>query len=326
MGCSSPSKTTSVQNIEAAERHNFFRAVGQNQLEEVKILLKQGIPAQQNNELGVTPLMLASFKGLPEMVDLLLKAGAKVDGKDDRRSQALHYAAQRGNTEVLNQLLQAGGSLEAKDNDGFTPLHLSVRFGSLESTELLLKKGSDANAKDKLGTPVSFFAVARGDLSFLKLLHKFGAKITEPDSDGVTPLMRSLEYQSKELFDYLLAEALRLKESERGPTHSKDGNSYYHWAAVTKESYFTEKLFAQRKNWPLSWDTQNASGETPAMWSARERDFERVKLLLQMGIDRDKKDQKGWDLREYLLSKDVSEDEADSLLSIKVQDINPLDQ
>lgn len=314
-GCSS---RTIKPTPSESDLQTFFQAVGQNKVKDVDILIKQGTPVNSVNTLGVSPLMLASFKGLDQMVAYLLSQGADPNLSDNKKTTAMHYAAQRGNASTLGLLLGAGGDLKRVDSDGFTPLHLSVRFGSLDSSTLLLDNGSDANVKDALGTPVLFFAVARGSKEHVRLLIERGAIAGTPDADDLTPLTRSIEIQNKDVFNVLLEALLKLPPDERrGPQADIQGNTSLHYAAAVSDIYFLKELLRVQSEWPHDLNFQNKEGVTPAMWAASQRNFDHVNLLLGEGIDVGLLDKRGWDLREYLLSKNLSETEVDELFTAK---------
>lgn len=72
-------------------------------------LLRSGADANRRGPEGLTPLMIASGLGQPQMVDLLLTAGADVLEVEPRMgTTALHKAAQSGNADVIGLLLDHG--------------------------------------------------------------------------------------------------------------------------------------------------------------------------------------------------------------------------
>lgn len=313
-GCSS---RTLKPGPSEAELQSLFQSVGQNRVNDVEILIKNGVPVDSVNSLGVSPLMLASFKGLDQMTAYLLSEGADPNLGDNRKTTPMHYASQKGNSSTLNLLLEAGGKVDNVDSDGFTPLHLSVRFGPLDSSTLLLERGADANVKDALGTPVLFFAVVRGSHEQVRQLIEHGAFPGVPDADNLTPLTRSIETQNKDIFNVLLKALLDLPLERRGPVSDIHGNTSLHYAAAIDNPSFLKELLEIQSRWPFDLNFQNKAGETPAMWAVARRRTEQLHLLLDKNIDVELVDKRGWDLREYLLSKDFSEAKVDELFSTK---------
>ena len=99
-------------------------AVKENDLVTVSELLENGALVNERNELGYTPLMLASGLGNYHMVDLLLTAGADVHMLDTRMgSTALHKAAQSGEVPVAELLIRHGAFIDMRSpTNGNTPL------------------------------------------------------------------------------------------------------------------------------------------------------------------------------------------------------------
>ena len=73
-----------------------------------KLLLKNDytINVDIENELGHTPLIVASSRGHTEVVKLLLERKADVNKQNKNKATALIVASYRGNTEVVDLLIQ----------------------------------------------------------------------------------------------------------------------------------------------------------------------------------------------------------------------------
>ena len=72
------------------------------------------------NEDGLTAMMMATDKGLSEVVDLLLHNGADPNIHGDKGLTALVYACNHGNSKVAKSLLRYNANPQLVDNDGFT--------------------------------------------------------------------------------------------------------------------------------------------------------------------------------------------------------------
>lgn len=73
--------------------------------ESIRFLLEHGAKPDLMDGLGsMTPLMLASYRCYPDIVESLLKAGAKKEIKDSANKTALDYAKLQGCAEAIAKL------------------------------------------------------------------------------------------------------------------------------------------------------------------------------------------------------------------------------
>jgi ankyrin repeat protein len=89
---------------------------------------------------GVTPLVLASYRGQTEVVKLLLERGAAVNARENRNGlSSLSHAVGRGDKELVSVLLAHGADPLLKSADGRTPLERAEANGAKEIVALLKK-------------------------------------------------------------------------------------------------------------------------------------------------------------------------------------------
>lgn len=128
-------------------------------------LLLSGAEVGVRNRDGRTPLMLASYKGMTNLIRSLLLHGASVDERDDQGSTALMHAASGGHVDAVQRLIAFGARVNLQDRvKGRTPLHwaLRMREGSAQKKghlnvaenvcriiDVLLKNGARLNIRDK---------------------------------------------------------------------------------------------------------------------------------------------------------------------------------
>ncbi|NMM27825.1 MAG: ankyrin repeat domain-containing protein [Glaciimonas sp.] len=173
---------------------DFFRAVGNDNADEVSSLLQRGfdpnaIEAKRGDTglmlaiqggskkvievlidarnidyearafNGNTALMLAAYKELPQVVQTLLDKGAEVNRPG---WTALHYAATVGNNDIVRLLLDKFAYIDAASPNGTTPVMMAARSGHILTVKLLLDEGADATLKNQLGMSAIDFAVKFG--------------------------------------------------------------------------------------------------------------------------------------------------------------------
>ncbi|RZF36287.1 hypothetical protein LSTR_LSTR006792 [Laodelphax striatellus] len=109
---------------------------------------------------GMTPLQLASRKGLVDCIKVLVEYGGDVKEKTgvvgDLTSggTCLHLAARYGHLRVVEYMVQFDKSLlNIPNDDNWYPLHVAARFGKTDCAHFLIVHGADMSVKvvDKAG-------------------------------------------------------------------------------------------------------------------------------------------------------------------------------
>ena len=143
-------------------------AASEGHVDMVVILLQRGASADDFDDAGRTPLIIALDHSRTECALTLidetrdLDATCYVDGR-----AAVHVAASRGLGACVRALLHKGAAVHVADKDGYTPLHVACRAGEPVVTALLLAHGGGGGGggtlerTDKAGcTPVLLAARA----------------------------------------------------------------------------------------------------------------------------------------------------------------------
>lgn len=193
------------------------------------LLLDAGADPNLANRERVVPLHLAVENGDLDMVRLLLDAGADPNIPDHAGETALFLAARIGGTDIVDALLAHGAVVDQRDPVyQQTPLMVAVREGHADVVERLIERGADVNAQTRTGETPRFrlpsenagskgvgiirggwpehgmrnpvpgaktpllYATRQGRLAITRLLVEAGAKISQPDANGVTPLINAI--------------------------------------------------------------------------------------------------------------------------------------
>lgn len=96
----------------------------------VRALLRAGADPNLANREGVTPLMVAAYKGDWPSMDALLEAGSRLEDRDARGFSALMHALAFDNDMVAIALLKAGADPLAADVSGLSCRMLMERWNA----------------------------------------------------------------------------------------------------------------------------------------------------------------------------------------------------
>lgn len=216
----------------------------------IRLLVHGGMPLEQTDARGMTPLLNAAYFGNAEAVQTLLELGAKPDVTDKEGFTALHSAAEQGFVKVVELLLGKGAPVDLPNGTGRTALDSAVLCGHREVVARLLDAGAKPGGLPAaLSSPVHT-AAQQGQPGILELLLAHGGKPNElSKAYGMTPLMvaaagpakaaaggkpptetKSGTYGSPQA--YLQCLQILLKQGVDPLTRTHDGTTALHAAAL----------------------------------------------------------------------------------------------
>ena len=107
-------------------RQALFRSIKKGNEKEVQALLRRGIPVNDKNEKGLTPLHTALLYEKVGIAKLLLRAGADGEILNPEGVPPLLIAASKNNLKLVQVLLQSRINPNARDSKKNTALMLAV--------------------------------------------------------------------------------------------------------------------------------------------------------------------------------------------------------
>lgn len=169
--------------LASAAQNSLLQAVTSGDIQKVRSLLVSTNQPDACNKNGVTPLMMASYKGFAQLVQLLLAKKANINlftlsnidfnlgahlSNQNKGTTALMLAAYAGKADILYALLKAGAAVNTNDSDGQNALmyailgnydwpHYPLSQARKKIIELLLDFGADASACDKNGLDTAYY-------------------------------------------------------------------------------------------------------------------------------------------------------------------------
>ena len=142
----------------------------------------------QQDDLRLSPLILASMRGYTDTVRLLLARGAQVHLKAGNGMSALAAASYFGRTETVKLLL---------DHGSVCTLRWACFGGHTDIVQLLIAHGTPIN--DELN-----LASLGGHVETVKLLLDHGAQVNLQNENGISPLISASFTGSVESIRYIL--------------------------------------------------------------------------------------------------------------------------
>ena len=132
----------------ANEDLRLVNAAKDQDLQQVRTLLKARPDVNVRSEDGSTALLWAAHWNDLQTAELLVRAGADANAANDFRMTPLSRACTNGSAQLVDLLLKAGANPNTPIGTGETPLMTCARTGSADAVRMLLVRGADVNAKE----------------------------------------------------------------------------------------------------------------------------------------------------------------------------------
>ncbi|MDT9023342.1 ankyrin repeat domain-containing protein [Rossellomorea aquimaris] len=197
-------------NAQEEEKEVIFTYIKEGYIEEVETLIDEGADINQQDALGRTPVMLATYQNNPDMVRLLIDKGADIHLKDELKNNPFLYAGAEGMNDILLLTIEAGADPALVNRYGGTALIPAAEKGHGETVKLLLEKTNvDINHVNDLGWTALMEAIVLSDggkvhQEIIATLIEYGADVTIPDQEGKSPIEHARERGFVEIEKMLL--------------------------------------------------------------------------------------------------------------------------
>ncbi|XP_078092289.1 protein phosphatase 1 regulatory inhibitor subunit 16B [Mustelus asterias] len=227
------------RHISFAPNVTLLEASSRNDVEEVRLFLKNNVNPDLCNEDGLTALHQSCIDNFEEMVRLLLDHGTNVDAKDNELWTPLHAAATCRHTNLVKILIERGADLLAVNADGNMPYDLCDDDRTLELIETAMvnqgitqekidqtrtaverqmiidiregiEAGTDLDTRDPQGATLLHVVAANGYCTVAELLLEHGAKVNIKDHDGWEPLHAAACWGQMQIAELLTAHGANL--------------------------------------------------------------------------------------------------------------------
>ena len=219
-----PSAAFAADVVDASGSTPLLVAASNDDVAQVKQLLKAGANPNVRNKLGTTPLLEAAFHSNSEIIKALLDAGADPNAPGADGQTALMLVARGTNVAAARMLLLKGANPRARESQRQqTPLMWAAANSQGPMTRLLVERGADLDAKTAIdlmtplvsaepraqprspgGMTALMFASREGCLDCVAAMLEKGAAIDLPDPEGVTPLLWAVWNTRFDVAKYLI--------------------------------------------------------------------------------------------------------------------------
>ncbi|GMT12527.1 hypothetical protein PFISCL1PPCAC_3824, partial [Pristionchus fissidentatus] len=170
------------------ERSPLHYAATYASIECVQLILdedKLGLPVDQRDVFGLTPLMCAVGVDLPQSVEivrlLVARKPLSISASNKDRQTALHLAVAANNLNIIDTLLEIMPSIvENCDAECRTPLHYAAEAGHVKAVERLLKAGSRNTMRDNFHVTPAHYAAQHSKEALQTLLTHTKMNSTQP--------------------------------------------------------------------------------------------------------------------------------------------------
>lgn len=183
-------------------------------IEKAQRLIDQGAdPNDCDNQLGITPLHCAVYRGNEEMVELLLNSKANINATCKDGKTVLHIAAEQGHRKLIRFLLHRRVKSRKADQQGETALQLAVGTTHDEATvPLLIKSRFDMDVQNTVtGNTALHRAVELKRPRILAFLLEKGANMNVLNRDGMTALQLACKTDNCEAVSLFLERGAQLE-------------------------------------------------------------------------------------------------------------------
>lgn len=307
----------------------------------LNFLVSKGIPVNDKDLKGVTPLMIACELGRTDNVNFLLKEQKKqvedIDPDDEdyelmKKSSdfintygpahhfPIHYAVMSGNIDTVKALVENAGSdidLEVKTTDGKSPLSIACSEGYYEIAEYLLKKGVSVHETKKQKKNSLIWASQNGHIHIVSLLLRHGIHPDVPDSSNNTAAHYAAAYGWLNVLKFLV-------ENGAHPDLKNDWNSTPAMIAMLKNHFGCLDYLMELDNVDKSMvDNEGRSIISQLCMNFTKDTLEQIQYMDKFKhLDYNMKDANGWTCMHFLAGNaipiyKVQEEVGNRLMAIK---------
>lgn len=173
---------------------------------------------ENKNNLGQTPIIVASSTEGNDVVELLLENHANINAIDKRGFTSLLTASMYGFSKTVRFLIEREAKILLHlDNEGRTALFIACKKGHLDTVNVLIKEGNTAiiNLCDWHHKSPFYIACSEGRIQIVEVLIKNKANIDLCDENNKSPLHVACERSHDTIVQFLLENRAKMDTRDR---------------------------------------------------------------------------------------------------------------
>ncbi|KAJ5998507.1 hypothetical protein N7451_006317 [Penicillium sp. IBT 35674x] len=241
----------------------------------VQVLLDEGAEVNIQDQWSLTALQAASLSGSQQVVLMLIDKGADINARFGFYDTALQAASARGHQQIVEMLLNRGADVNIQGGDYSTALQAASAEGHQQIVEMLLNRGADVNIQGGDYSTALQAASARGHQQIVEMLLNRGADVNIQGGDYSTALQAASARGHQQIVEMLL---------DRGAEINIQGG-FYNTALQSASAEGHQQIVEMLLNRGADINIQGGVYNT-ALQSASARGYQNiVEMLLDRGAD-----------------------------------------
>lgn len=223
-----------------------------------------------------------------------LKRGDNPNGDGNPQFIPLIGASEVNHYRMVVLLLENKADINIQNHIGFTPLMEATIQRNHRIMNYLINNGANLEIRANNGATALMVAVNSGNTRAARTLLEKGANPNVTDAKGITPLMKALEIGNN-------IDLVKVLVEFKADKNALDPNGN----PVLMVYPYRNRIPAHREliNLEADLEVQNREGQTPIIKAVLEGNLEMVKLLVEKGADRFKKDHSGASAVDYAITQ-----------------------
>lgn len=160
------------------------------------------------------PLHQAAYDGETQYVQSMINSGVPIDEPDSNGFTPLLAAAYYGNWETAKLLVESGVNVNAQDPNGMTALYYAVSYDQPTMARYLIGNGANINVRDTSWGSLLATSSANAHWDISKLLVEFGVDINTADASNMTPLLYSASYCEPDIAEFFVNNGAQVNDRD----------------------------------------------------------------------------------------------------------------